>query len=127
MPRRVPTPTLVVGLVYPLPPPPLHSGDDSIINQFTGFERDPAEGGNEQWQAKDIGKPFPASADGGREHERRFIWPAAGAEGRAHLHLHLPRVGEESEQDRLQTRSLDKGREDEKVDGLGGNGRSCWW
>lgn len=47
-----------------LPHPPLSPGEDSIINQFTSCERDPAEGGNEQWQTKDIGKHFPASADG---------------------------------------------------------------
>lgn len=37
---------MLVG-VLPLPHPPPDSGDDSIINQFTSCERDPAEGGNE--------------------------------------------------------------------------------
>lgn len=74
--------------------PLLDPGGDSIINQFPSGERGPAEGGNERWQAWDIGKHSPAGADEReREHERerqrRFIWRAAGAEGNGPVCSHL--------------------------------------
>ena len=60
------------SMVFSLQPPP-HSGEDSIINQFTSCEKHPPGDGNEQWQIKDIGKRFLAAAASGVPGRRRRL------------------------------------------------------